>query len=158
MCSLFCDLYSILKGRRAAPLPGLSDLSHSHHSPAWRANRSASLLKWPPSFPAPSDRPRPQTADTPTPRVPHLGLAGLSSLFNSCFLESCLFFVLFCCILNVFSFVCVYNDEGNKALSPKTAAQAFLDDPHHSVRAGRIRVRGVRRDNMRMVRGQRGTI
>ncbi|RXN20628.1 quaking isoform X2 [Labeo rohita] len=27
----------------------------------------------------------------------------------------------------------VYNDEGDKALSPKTAAQAFLDDPHPSV-------------------------
>lgn len=58
----------------------------------------------------------------------------------SCFLKSWFFFGLvlyFCCLFNVMFLVLCVKRWGKQALSPKTAAQAFLDDPHHSVWAGR---------------------
>lgn len=172
LSSFLCDLYSVLKGRRAAPVPGLSDLSHSHHSPARRANRSASLLKCP-CLPRPlRQAPPPHRRHAPPPPLPRLLLSDwldspasfiLSVSLNHGFCFSVFGFVLlfFLSVMWCFSFfffVCVYNDEGDKALSPKLLHKPFLDDPHPSVWAGHIRVRGIRRGNMRMVRGQWGTI
>lgn len=136
LSSLLCDLYSILKGRRAAALPGLSDLSHSHHTPARRANRSASLLKCPLSPPPPLTSPSLTLQTRPLPRLPIIGLAGLPGLFHSvCFFESWFLFfcffgfvLLFLPVMWCFSFY-VYNDEGDKALSPKLLHKPFWMTP-----------------------------
>ncbi len=140
LSSLLCDLYSILKGRRAAALPGLSDLSHSHHTPARRANRSASLLKCPLSPPPPLTSPSLTPQTRPLPRLPIIGLAGLPGLFHSvCFFESwfcffCFFgfVLLFLSVMWCFSFY-VYNDEGDKALSPILLHKPFWMTPSLSL-------------------------
>lgn len=120
-------------------------------------------FKVPPLSPAPSDKPLPLTADTP-PAPPHSYRTGWTPRPLSFFSVSlnhgfCFLWVLYFCFLSVmwcFSFLCV-QWWGRQSTEPQTAAQAFLDDPHPSVWAGHIRVRGIRRGNMRMVRGQWGS-
>lgn len=109
----------------------------------------------PPTSPAPTPQTRPPAAP------PVIGLAVLPGLFHSvCFFKS--WFLFFCFVFLsvmwcfILFFLCV-QWWGRQSTEPQTAAQAFLDDPHPSVWAGHIRVRGIRRGNMRMVRGQWGS-